>query len=56
MKFSAPTQPIFIISLVFAILALLGFFGILTPVASHAFWLMTIAWVVLVIGTVMKGL
>ena len=55
MKLSAPTQPIFIISLVFAILALLGFFGILAPVAAHSFWLMTIAYVVLLIGTLLKG-
>ena len=56
MKLSAPTQPIFIISLVFAILGLLGFFGILAPVATHSFWLMTIAYVVLLVGTLFKGM
>ncbi|MDA8017363.1 MAG: hypothetical protein MPN21_07920 [Thermoanaerobaculia bacterium] len=56
MKLSAPTKPVFIVSLVFAVLGLLGFFGVVAPVAAHSFWLMTIAYVVLAVACALKGL
>ncbi len=56
MNLSAPTNLFFIISLIVAILGVLSALGVLafTPLASV--WIMAIAYAVLAIGCVMKGL
>ncbi len=56
MRLSAPKQVTWIIALVVGIIALLGFLAVIPPVAGYAFWLMTIAWVILVLATLMNGL
>ncbi|GBE44006.1 hypothetical protein BMS3Bbin10_02090 [bacterium BMS3Bbin10] len=56
MKLSAPTQPVFIISLILAILAVLGVFMAIPLVSGNAFWVAIIAYVVLLVGNVAKGL
>jgi hypothetical protein len=57
MKFnlSAPTQVVFLISVVLAVLALLGLFVRIPFVSLYAFWVMTAAYVVLAIGCLLKG-
>lgn len=55
MKLSAPTQAVFLIALVLAIISLLGSFGVLAPVATYAYWLMTAAYVVLALACMLKG-
>lgn len=57
MKFnlSAPTQVVFLISLVLAILAILGLYVRIPFVSLYAFWVMTIAYIVLAVGCLMKG-
>ena len=56
MNLSAPTQPVFIISLVLFVLALLAAFGVLPFLAAYGFWLAILAYIVLLVGNVSKGL
>ena len=54
MKLSAPTMIVFLISVVIAVLALLGrYMGIAMPLEN--FHVMLVAWLVLAAGCVMKG-
>ena len=55
MNLSAPTQLIFIIAVVIAVLALIGSFVVIPFVSAYAFWLMTLAFVVLAAGVLFKG-
>jgi hypothetical protein len=52
---SAPTMPIFIVSLVLAVLALLGHFAAIPFVSLYQFWIAIIAYIVLALGSVLKG-
>jgi hypothetical protein len=55
MNLSAPTIPVFVISLILAILAVVG---VLTPIpfiTENAFWVAIAAYVVLMIGNIMRG-
>lgn len=56
MKLSAPTQPVFLITVVLAVIALLGALGVVAPLATYAFWTMTIAYVVLALACLLKGM
>jgi hypothetical protein len=53
---NAPSQPIFLVSLALAILALLGALVIIPVITQYAFWLAILAYVVLALGTIMKGM
>jgi hypothetical protein len=55
MQLSAPTQVVFIISLILAVLALIGYFVAIPFVTAYAFWLAIIGYVVLAAGCLMKG-
>lgn len=55
MSLNAPTQIVFIISLVIAVIALLMVFNIVTFIPLAAFWVMTIAYVVLAAACMFKG-
>lgn len=55
MSLSAPTNIVFIISLVVAILGLLAGLGIFSIIPISAFWLMTIAYGILALGCLLKG-
>lgn len=55
MNLSAPTQLIFIISLVIAILGLLAAFGVLAFIPIPAVWIALIAYIVLAGGCLMRG-
>jgi hypothetical protein len=56
MNLSAPTIPVFWISAALAILALAGHFTKIDFVSTYQFWLAIVAYVVLLIGCVFKGL
>lgn len=56
MNLSAPTQPIFLISLILAILAVLSVYMPIPIVSGNAFWVAIFAYVVLLAGNVAKGL
>lgn len=54
MKFNAPTQITFIISLVLAAVAVLSRFVAIQNVSVNAFWILLVAYIVLVIGCVYR--
>ena len=56
MKLTAPKQITWWIALIIAILGLLGHFGIVATLAGYAFWLVLIAYAVLAVATLVKGL
>ena len=58
MNLSAPTMPIFLISLVIAIVAILGAFDVVPFVkdGANAFWAAMVAYAVLMVGNLAKGL
>lgn len=57
MKLSAPSAIIFLLSLVFAIIALLKLYGVHVPQVSLSVrWCFAIAYAILFIGTVSRGL
>jgi hypothetical protein len=55
MTLSAPKQIIFIIAVVLAVLALLGYFVAIPLISANAFWFLLIGFVVLAGGVLMKG-
>ena len=55
MTLSAPKQIVFIIAVVLAILAVLGMFVAIPVVSANAFWTMTLAFIVLAAGNLLKG-
>jgi len=55
MNLSAPTMPVFIISVILAVLALIGHFVVIPYVTLYGFWLALAAYVVLAVGCLMKG-
>jgi hypothetical protein len=54
-KLSAPTVPVFLISVVLAVLALLGHFTNIQYVTTYQFWLAIVAYLLLFLGAVLKG-
>ncbi|MBI4274293.1 MAG: hypothetical protein HY659_06310 [Rhizobiales bacterium] len=55
-RLSAPKRPIFLISLVLAIVALASAVIPILLIAPHAFWLVIIAYILLALGVAMRGL
>lgn len=56
MKLSAPTQIVFLISVVIALLAIIAFFVPNIPVISgNELWTMLVAYIVLLFGNVATG-
>ena len=56
MKLSAPTMIVFIISVTIAAIGLLAALGILAVIPIASVWIMTIAYVILLAGTLFKGI
>ena len=54
MKFNAPTQVSFLIALVLAALAVISQFVAIPSVTDNAFWILLIAYIVLVVGCVYR--
>jgi len=55
MRLSAPTKPIFYISVVLFALALIGHFVAIPYVSMYQYWLALAGYVVLAAGNVLKG-
>jgi len=56
MKLTPPTQNVFYISVVLAVVGILGSFISIPFVSGYAFWFVVVAYVVLFLGNTMKGL
>lgn len=55
MNLNAPTQVVFIISLIVAVLALVGHFVLVPFVTEYKFWFAIVSYVVLAAACVLKG-
>jgi hypothetical protein len=55
MNLSAPTMPVFLIAVALFILALIGHFIVIPYVTAYQFWIAIIAFVVLALGNLLKG-
>jgi hypothetical protein len=55
MNLNAPTQVVFIISLIIAVLALIGQFVSIPFVTEYRFWFAIVGYVVLAAGCTLKG-
>ena len=55
MRLTPPTKNVFWISVVVAAVALVSTFVTIPFVSAYAFWLLVIAFVLLVLGNTMKG-
>lgn len=55
MKISAPTKMVWLISLILAVLGLLSTFIAIPFISVNAFWFVLVGYVLLFLGTVLKG-
>jgi hypothetical protein len=55
MRLNAPTQVVFIISLIIAVLAVIGHFVMVPFVTEFKFWFAMVAYIVLAAACVLKG-
>ena len=56
MKLSAPTQIVFIISVVIAVLGILAATGVFAIIPIASVWMMTIAYAILAAACLLKGM
>ena len=55
MRLSAPTTVLFIVSVVIAVIAALAAIGTLAAIPVASVWIMAIAYIVLALGCLIKG-
>jgi hypothetical protein len=55
MRLNAPTQMVFLISLILAVLAVVGHFVLIPYVTAYQFWIAIAGYVVLAAACVLKG-
>ena len=55
MNLSPPTTAVFVISLILAVLAIIGTFVAIPLISANAFWVAIIAYVILAVGNVFRG-
>jgi hypothetical protein len=55
MNLSPPTTAVFVISLILAVLAVIGTFVAIPVISANAFWVAVIAYVILAIGNLFRG-
>ena len=56
MKLSAPTQAVFLIAVILGLLGILGHYGIIAAATGYSFVLVMIAFILLALGCLLKGL
>ena len=56
MNLSAPTQPVFLIAVILAVLAIISIYVSIPFISGNAFWVAIVAFVLLTVGNVAKGL
>jgi hypothetical protein len=55
MNLSPPTTAVFIISVVLAVLAIIGTFAAIPVISANAFWVAIIAYIILAVGNLFRG-
>ncbi len=56
LRLSKPKQVVWVVSLILGLLGLVGYLGVVPAFAAFSFWLMSVAWVLLLIGTAVRGM
>lgn len=56
MKLSKPREVTFILAVLVAVLAVIGYIANLPTVGPYAFWLLVIAFVILALGNTVRGM
>ncbi len=56
MKLSAPTQPVWIISVVLGVLGILADVVPIAALAGYSYWMVCIAFILLALATMLKGM
>ena len=56
MNLSPPTTAVFVISLILAALAIIGKFVAIPFISEHAFWVAIVAYVILAVGNLFRGI
>jgi hypothetical protein len=56
MNLSPPTTAVFIVSVVLAVLAIIGTFVAIPFISGNAFWVAIIAYIILAAGNLFRGL
>jgi len=55
MNLSPPTTAVFTISVVLAVLAIIGTFVAIPVISANAFWVAIIAYIILAVGNLFRG-
>jgi len=56
MNLNAPTKNWWWISVILAVLGVIGYFGAIPVVSVYSFWFVTVGFILLALSTVMKGM
>jgi uncharacterized membrane protein YoaK (UPF0700 family) len=56
MKLSAPNQTLWLIAVIIGVLGIIGSFAAIPVVTPNAFWFVTVAFVILAIATLLRGM
>jgi hypothetical protein len=56
MRLTPPKKIIWILSLIIAVLSIVGFFVDIPYVSEYKFWVMGVAWLLMFIGVTFKGI
>ncbi len=56
MRLNAPTKVVWYISLILGVLGILFSFITVPFFSAYAFWIVVVAWLLLILATVLKGL
>ena len=55
MRLNAPKKIVWLISLILAVISLIGYFIAIPVLSGIAFWVMGVAWLLLFLATFLKG-
>lgn len=55
MRLNAPKKIVWMISLILAVVSIVGMFVVIPFVTVYAFWIMGVAWLLLFLGSWLKG-
>jgi len=56
MNLSPPTTAVFMVSLILAVFAVISTFVAIPLISAHAFWVAIVAYIILAVGNVFRGI
>jgi hypothetical protein len=55
MNLTPPSTAVFLISVILAVLAIIGKFAAIPFISDHGFWVVVVAYIVLAVGNLFRG-